>query len=63
MLKQMWSVALAGLSQGMARADEPAHTGVVTTVPNQAALLAHLDGMSPGDRVALATEDGVVAGE
>jgi hypothetical protein len=65
MLKKLLSVMLAAMvvSQGIARADEPARSIDVKTEPNQAALLAHLDGMTPGDRLAVATGDGVVAGE
>ena len=65
MIKRISSLALAlaVVSQGIARADEPAKAGEVRTEPNQAALLAHLDGMATGDRVAVATAEGVVAGE
>ena len=56
-------LALAVVSQGTARATEPATASEVRTEPNQAALLAHLDGMTPGDRVAVAVADGIVAGE
>jgi hypothetical protein len=65
MMKQVVSLALAMaiMCQGIARADEPARTGEVIAVPNRAALLAHLDGMAPGDHVAIATADGVIAGE
>jgi hypothetical protein len=65
MLKKLLSVMLAAtvVSQGVARADESTKEGAVRTEPNQAALLAHLDGMTPGDRVAVATADGIVAGE
>ena len=65
MLKQLLSVALAVVvvSQGIARADEPVRAGEVLTVPNHAALLAHIDGLATGDRIVIATDEGVVAGE
>ena len=65
MLYRFLSVMLAAamVSQGVARADQPTKAGAVRTEPNQAALLAHLDGMTLGDRVAVATADGIVAGE
>ena len=66
MVKKLLSalLAVAVVSQGMARADDdPVKSGEIRTEPNQAALLAHLDGMMPGDRVAVATADGIVAGE
>jgi hypothetical protein len=65
MVKKLLSVALAlaVVSQGAARADEPGTPGAVTTVPTRTALLAHLDGMAAGDTVAIATTEGVVAGE
>jgi hypothetical protein len=65
MLKKFLTVMLTAtvVSQGIARADETAGSDQVRTEPTQAALLAHLDGMTAGDRVAIATVDGVVAGE
>jgi hypothetical protein len=56
------AVALAVVSQGIAHADEPVPPGV-TVVQDRAALALHIDGLEEGDRVAVATEEGVVAGE
>jgi hypothetical protein len=56
------AVALAVVSQGIAHADEPAPPGV-TVVRDRAALAAHIDALEEGDRVAVATDDGIVAGE
>jgi hypothetical protein len=64
MTKQLLSVALslAVVSQGIARADE-ATPAAVTLVRDRAALAAHIDALEPGDRVVVATDDGVVSGE
>jgi hypothetical protein len=64
MLKQLLSVAL-GLgvaSQGIARADESMPAGVAL-VRDRAALAAHIDALEAGDRVVVATDEGVVSGE
>ena len=65
MVKQLLSVtlALAVASQGTARADEPALAGAVIMVSDRTALAAHIDALTVGDRVVVATDDGVVAGE
>ena len=65
MVKQLLSVSLAVavMSQGIGRADEPARADEVVTVPNHAALLAHIDGLAAGDRIVVATDEGVVGGE
>ena len=64
MVKQLvtLAVALAVVSQGIAHADEPATPGV-TVVRDRAALAAHIDALEEGDRVAVATAEGVVSGE
>jgi hypothetical protein len=64
MTKQLLSVALslAVVSQGVARANEPAPADV-TVVHDRAALAVHLDALEPGDRVVVATDEGVVSGE
>lgn len=64
MLKRLLILTLvfAFTAQGIARAEEPAGAGV-TTVPDRRALLAHIEAMSAGDRIAVITEDGVVTGE
>jgi hypothetical protein len=56
-------LALAVLSQGIVHADEPARADDVITVPDRAALLEHLAAMTVGETVAVATDDGVIAGE
>jgi hypothetical protein len=63
MTKQLLSVALSLtiLSQG-ARADEAAPVGV-TVLRDRSALGAHIDALEVGDRVVVATDEGVVSGE
>ena len=63
-MKRLLSVAvvLAVVSQGIARADEPAPPGV-TVGRDRAALAAHIDALEEGDRVAVATDEGIVSGE
>ena len=65
MLKQILSamLAVAVVSQGIAHADEPPRTGDVMTVPNHAALLEHIEALTVGEQVAVATAEGIVAGE
>ena len=65
MLKQLSIVTLvfAVVSQGIAHADEPARAGDVLTVPDHAALLEHIEAMTVGESVAVATAEGVVSGE
>jgi len=65
MVKKLLSVALvlAFVRQGIARADEADARGDIITAPTRASLLAHLDGMTAGDKVAIATAEGVVVGE
>jgi len=55
-------VALAVLSLGMARADEPV-APAVAVVRDRAALAVHIDALEEGDHVAIATDDGVVSGD
>ena len=64
MLKRFLSVTLAAMmvSQGVARADEPAAPHV-SVVPDRAALAAHIDALEEGDHVAVATDEGIVSGE
>ena len=64
MTKQLLSVALslAVLSQGIARADEAA-PAAVTLVRDRAALAVHIDALEAGDRIVVATDEGVVSGE
>ena len=64
MTKQLLSVALslAVVSQGIARADE-ATPAAVTVVRDRSALAAHIDALEVGDRVVIATDEGVVSGE
>jgi hypothetical protein len=65
MLKKLLSVMLAAavVSQGIARADEPGPPAGVSIVKDRATLMAHIDGLAEGDRIVLATDDGVLAGE
>jgi hypothetical protein len=65
MLKRFLSLMLvaAVMSQGIARADEPAQSADVMTVRDHTALLAHIEGLTAGDRVVVATAEGIVAGE
>jgi hypothetical protein len=64
MTRQLLSVALslAVVSQGIARADEAA-TAAIMVVRDRAALAAHIDSLEAGDRIVVATDDGVIAGE
>ena len=64
MTKQLLSVALslAVVSQGIARADEAA-PAAVTLVRDRAALAVHIDALEAGDRIVVATDEGVVSGE
>ncbi len=57
------TLVLAFASQGIARADEPARGVEITTVPDRAALLAHIEGLTAGDRIVVATDEGIVSGE
>ena len=65
MLKQLSIVTLvfAVVSQGMVHADEPARAGDVITVPDHAALMEHIEDLTVGEPVAVATAEEVVAGE
>ena len=65
MLKRLLSVAVAAavMMQGFAAAAEPAPGTDVLTVPDRAALAVHIDALEAGDRVVVATEEGVIAGE
>lgn len=65
MLKQLLSavVAVAVVSQGIAMADEPVPSAQVVVARDRVALIAHLDAMAAGDRVVVATAEGVIAGE
>jgi len=65
MLKQILSamLALTVVSQGIVYAQEPARSGDVMTVPDHAALLEHIEELTVGEEVAVATDEGVVAGE
>ena len=65
MLKRFLSVMLAAtvMSQGIARAEEPAQSTEVMTVRDHTALLAHIEGLTSGDRIEVATGKGIVAGE
>jgi len=56
------AVAMAIVSQGVARAEEPAPRGV-SVVRDSAALAAHIDGLEEGDHVAVATAEGIISGE
>ena len=58
MLKKLLSVmlAVAVVSQGTARAEEPERAMRVSTVKDRAALLAHIDGRVEGDRIVVATD-------
>jgi hypothetical protein len=56
------AVVLAMVGQGIARADEPA-TPAVSVVHDRAALPVHIDAFEEGDRVAVATDEGIVSGE
>src|SRR4051812_38409784 len=64
MLKRLLRVMLAAtvVSQGVAQADEVAARDV-SVVRDRAALAAHIDGLAEGDRVAIATDEGIVSGE
>ena len=64
MLNRFLSVMLAAavVSQGVARADEPA-APQVSVVPDRTALAAHIDALEEGDHVAVATDEGLVSGE
>ena len=64
MKKKLLRVMLAAtvVSQGIARADEPAPPGV-SVVRDRAAVAARIDGLAEGDRVAIATDEGIVSGE
>ena len=64
MIKKLFTMAvvLAVIGQGIARADDPGARGV-TMVQDRAALAVHIDALEQGDRVAVATDDGVVSGE
>src|SRR6266576_979554 len=57
MLKQLLSgvLAVAAVSQGTARADPPVPSAQVVVARDRVALLAHLDAMTAGDRVVVAT--------
>ena len=65
MFKRLLSVVIAAtvMTQGFAAAAESAADRDVVTVPDRAALAAHIDALEAGDRVAVATEEGVIAGE
>ena len=64
MTKQLLSVALAlaVVSQGIVRSDEPGRSVEATTVRDRTVLLAPIEGLSAGDRIA-ATDRGSVARE
>jgi hypothetical protein len=63
MTRQLLSVALciAVVSQGIAYADEAVPAGI-TLVRDRSALAAHIDALEEGDRIVVATDDGVVFG-
>ena len=65
MVKRLLSglLALALVSQGIARADGTGTSTRILTVRDQAALLAHIEAMTPGDRIMIATAEGTIAGE
>jgi hypothetical protein len=65
MKKKLMAVAvtLAVVSQGIARAEGPAGTAGVLVAKDRAALLAHIEGLAEGDRIVIATDDGIAAGE
>jgi hypothetical protein len=64
MTKPLLSVALslALVSQGIASADE-APPAAVTVVRDRAALAVHIDALEQGDRIVVATDEGIISGE
>jgi hypothetical protein len=64
MLKQLLVAALmtALFAQGIVHAEEPPPVEM-TTVANNAALVGHIDALTVGEDVVVATDEGIVVGE